>query len=126
MPPQSCHTSYILFLILHHGWSFCPDTILFIYISDAEAEPTHLVFPEAYRLDNITESQNVLYLVHSLLRDLGDVYQSFFARRKLEERAEIFDADDLSFKYLSGLKVRYDGMDEFGRLVHALLSQYRR
>ncbi len=55
-----------------------------------------------------------------LLGNLGDVYHTFLARSKLKERAELFDADNFTFEYLSGLEVCHNGLDQ--RLALSIAS----
>ena len=66
--------------------------LLLSHIADAEAEPAHLILAQAYSLHYIAQLEHILDLVHSLLRDLGDVYQTFLARSELKECAEILKA----------------------------------
>src|SRR5699024_8511185 len=110
--PPYCHSGAARHIIVHY--------VLFSYIPDTEAESSHLVFSEAYCLDNIAESKNILYFIYSVLCNLGNVYKSLFARCKLEECSEIFNADNLSLEHLSGLKIRDNCMNEFCCLIHPL------
>ena len=49
--------------------------------------------------------------------DLGDVNHSLFARSKLDEGTELFDADYFTGQDLASLEVGYDDLDELDGLV---------
>ena len=70
--------------------------LIFFHIFDREADSSHLVFAKANNLHNITESQNIFYMIDPLFCDLGDMNHTLFARSKLKECTKLFDADNLT------------------------------
>ena len=59
-------------------------------------------------------------MVDALFGDLGDVNHSLFARSKLDEGTELFDADYFTGQDLASLEVGYDDLDEIdGFLNHS-------
>ena len=70
-------------------------------IFDGEADSSHLILAKAYHLHLIAKGQYILHMVDALLCDLGDVNHAFFTRSKLQECAELLDADYRSGEDLS-------------------------
>ena len=76
-------------------------SLVLLAVLDREADSSHLVLAKADNFDYIAQSQNVLYAVDTLFCDLGNVNHSLFARCKLKECAELFDADNFTGKVVS-------------------------
>ena len=60
-------------------------------------------------------------MIDSLLCNLGDMNHALLAGSKLDKRTELFDADNLSGKDLTLLKLCGDDLDHIDRLIHHCL-----
>ena len=90
-------------------------SLVLLAVLDREADSSHLVLAKADNFDYIAQSQNILYAVDTLFCNLGNVNHSLFARCKLKECAELFDADNFTGKYLPLFKISYDDIDQLFR-----------
>lgn len=67
------------------------------YLARLRVHLEHLDF------DDVAEVQHVLDLADAAVGNAGDVQQAVLARRQLDERAEVLDANDLTVERLAHL-----------------------
>ena len=107
---------YLIFLCLCVLTAYCCATSL-----HGEADSAHLILTQAYYSHYIAQSQNIFYMVDSLLGDLGDVYHAFLAGCELDECTELLDADYLTLEDLALFEIGGDDLHHLQSLLHRFL-----
>ena len=84
----------------------------------AEFDAALVVNADAFDPDGVADFDNVLDFVHAELGEFGDVAESIFARKNLDEGAEFFDGND-------GALVEFTNRDFLGQPLMISLARLR-